>query len=102
MPDIAPDITHILHDPTKITAQIEATLLRLVYERGVDKTICPSEAAIAIAGKEGEAWGALMPQVRKVAVRLANEGRIVVTRKGKPVDPNDFKGVYRLGMTRVD
>ncbi len=82
--------------------RIETLLLRLVSERGIDKTICPSEAAIEIAGKEGEAWGALMPQIRKIAVRLANEGRIVVTRKGKPVDPNDFKGVYRLGMTRID
>jgi hypothetical protein len=83
-------------------AQIETVLLRLIAERGVDKTICPSEAAIAIAGKQGDAWGALMPQLRKIAVRLANEGRVVVTRKGKAVDPNDFKGVYRLGMTRVD
>ncbi len=82
--------------------QIETILLRLVTERGVDKTICPSEAAIEIAGKEGQAWGALMPQVRKIAVRLANEGRMIVTRKGKQVDPNDFKGVYRLGMTRID
>jgi hypothetical protein len=82
--------------------QIETILLRLVSERGIDKTICPSEAAIAIAGKEGEAWGALMPKVRKIAVRLANEGRIIVTRKGKAVDPNDFKGVYRLGMSRLD
>ena len=82
--------------------KIETILLRLVSERGIDKTICPSEAAIEIAGKEGEAWGALMPQVRKIAVRLANEGRIIVTRKGKQVDPNDFKGVYRLGMTRID
>ena len=82
--------------------QIETILLRLISERGIDKTICPSEAAIEIAGKQGDAWGALMPQVRKISVRLANEGRLIVTRKGKQVDPNDFKGVYRLGMTRID
>ncbi len=82
--------------------QIEVILLRLISERGLDKTICPSEAAIEIAGKQGEAWGALMPQIRKIAVRLANEGKIIVTRKGKQVDPDDFKGVYRLGMTRID
>jgi hypothetical protein len=33
---------------------------------------------------------------RRIAVRLANEGRLVITRKGKPVDPNDFRGVYRF------
>ena len=32
--------------------------------------------------------------------RLA--GRLVIYRKGKPVDPNDFKGVYRLGLPRQD
>jgi hypothetical protein len=37
-----------------------------------------------------------------VAVRLALDGRITIYRKGKPVDPNDFKGVYRLGLTRQD
>ena len=35
---------------------------------------------------------------RRSAVKLSLEGRIVIYRKGKPVDPNDFKGVYRLGL----
>ena len=43
-----------------------------------------------------------MIPVRRVAVRLAQEGRIVVLRKGKPVDPTDFKGVYRLALPRLD
>jgi hypothetical protein len=25
-------------------------------------------------------------------------GRIVILRKGRPVDPDDFKGVYRLSL----
>jgi Protein of unknown function (DUF3253) len=83
-------------------AALEAQILRLVAERGPDKTICPSDAAIALAGPSGDAWGALMPQIRKIAVRLASEGRIVITRKGKQVDPLDFKGVYRLGQPRSE
>jgi len=39
-----------------------------------------------------------MQPIRRVAVRLMKEGRIVILRKGKPVDPNDFRGVYRLGL----
>ena len=35
--------------------------------------------------------------VRRAAVRLALEGRLVIYRKGKMADPNDFRGVYRLG-----
>lgn len=87
---------------THSAAEIEAAILRLAGERDSGKTICPSEAARAIAGNEGAAWGALMPEVRKIAVRLANEGRLVITRKGKPVDPDDFKGVYRLSLPRQD
>jgi hypothetical protein len=40
--------------------------------------------------------------VRGAAVRLAETGRIVIYRKGKPADPNDFRGVYRLGLPRYD
>jgi Protein of unknown function (DUF3253) len=81
---------------------LEATILRLVGERGADKTICPSDAAIALAGRAGDQWGALMPAVRRVAVRLAQQGRVVILRKGKVADPSDFKGVYRLGQPRLD
>ena len=32
------------------------------------------------------------------AVDLARAGRLVIFRKGKPADPEDFRGVYRLGL----
>jgi hypothetical protein len=35
-------------------------------------------------------------------VRLAQQGQLVILRKGKPVDPADFKGVYRLGLPHRD
>jgi hypothetical protein len=35
-------------------------------------------------------------------VALAQAGRIAIYRKGKPVDPGEFKGVYRLGLPRED
>jgi hypothetical protein len=84
------------------TDAVEIEILRLINERGPEKTICPSEAAIALSGKRGDEWGALMPQVRKAAVKLAVEGKLVITRKGKPVDPLDFRGVYRLGQPRFE
>jgi hypothetical protein len=31
-------------------------------------------------------------------VRLAKDGVIAIYRKGKPVDPDTFKGVYRIGL----
>ncbi|MCH2458586.1 MAG: DUF3253 domain-containing protein [Henriciella sp.] len=39
-----------------------------------------------------------MGEIRVRAVKLADAGQIAIYRKGKPVDPHDFKGVYRLGL----
>lgn len=79
-------------------AEIEETMLRLVAERGADKTICPSEVARAIGGSHPDGWGPLMKPVRRVAERLMGEGRVAILRKGRPVeDPHTFRGIYRLG-----
>jgi hypothetical protein len=40
--------------------------------------------------------------IRRAAVALAQSGRLVIYRKGKPADPLDFRGVYRLGLPRQD
>ena len=79
-------------------AAIEATMLGLVAERGAGKTICPSEVARALGGQHPDNWGPLMQPVRRVAVRLAHAGRVAILRKGKPVDPDDFRGIYRLAL----
>ncbi|MGL4243046.1 MAG: DUF3253 domain-containing protein [Beijerinckiaceae bacterium] len=83
-------------------AEIAQAILRLIAERGPDRTICPSEAARAIGGSHPDGWGPLMQPIRRIAVGLAKEGRIVITRKGRIVDPDDFRGVYRLGLPRED
>jgi hypothetical protein len=82
--------------------EIEATLLRLVAERGPGKTVDPAEAARALGGDHPDGWGPLMHPIRRAAVALAEQGRVVILRKGKPVDPRDFKGVYRLTAPRQD
>jgi hypothetical protein len=82
--------------------EVERMILRMVAERGPDKTICPSDAARALAGDKPDEWGPLMQPLRRVAVRLAKEGRLVIYRKGKQADPDDFKGIYRLGLPRDD
>ena len=63
-------------------------------------TISPLDAAKAFADAQGEdelGWRSHLSAVRGAAVRLALEGRLVIYRKGKVADPNDFRGVYRLG-----
>ncbi len=75
---------------------IEETILDMTLKRGVRKSIDPAEAAKALASEAGIDWHGLLVPVRRVAVRLARDGRIVILRKGKPADPETFKGVYRL------
>ncbi len=85
-------------------ASVEETILSLCrYE--IVRTICPTDAAKARAEARGEdelGWRAHLSEVRRAAVRLAEAGRLIIYRKGKPVDPQDFRGVYRLGLPRVD
>ncbi|MFG1395922.1 DUF3253 domain-containing protein [Roseixanthobacter pseudopolyaromaticivorans] len=77
-----------------------ATAILTLAAQEPGKTIAPAEAAVSLMGA-GQ-WQRALPAVRRVAVRLALEGRLVIYRKGKPVDPQDFRGVYRLGLPRED
>jgi hypothetical protein len=77
-------------------ATIAAAILDLVQSRSPGKTICPSEVARRLAPT---AWRALMPAVRAAAARLQNQGLIIVTQRGRPVDPLAAKGPIRLGLS---
>jgi Protein of unknown function (DUF3253) len=92
--NVAPDILE--------QSILELAILELVAARGLDKTLCPSDVARTVGGPHPDGWGPLMQPIRRVAVRLAKEGRVVITRRGRAVDPDDFKGVYRLGLPRED
>jgi len=86
----------------KATVQeLEETMLALVAARGEGRTVGPSEVARALGGDHPDGWGPLMQPVRQVAVRLMKEGRIVILRKGRPVDPDDFRGTYRLTLSPI-
>ena len=90
-------------DPASIDpAIIETRMLELVAERGPGKTICPSEVARSLGGDHPDGWGPLMQPVRRAAVKLAVEGRMLILRKGQQVDPQDFRGIYRLAALRID
>ncbi|MGA9659477.1 MAG: DUF3253 domain-containing protein [Asticcacaulis sp.] len=74
---------------------IEETLLGLLSQVRDGESISPNDAAKAI---DAEGWRRELPKVRAVIIRLAREGRIEVLRKGKPVEPEGFKGVYRVRL----
>lgn len=71
-------------------------ILHQVNERGEAKSICPSEVARAF----GDGWQSLMSRVRDAAIALSREGAIDILRKGRPVTPEEVRGVIRLRLRR--
>jgi hypothetical protein len=86
------------HDSPQVIA-LEDSILDVLMRAGTS-TLSAPEIAHAIA-PEGDWHGLLMP-IRRAAVALAKAGRLVIYRKGRPADPHDFRGVYRLGLPRQD
>jgi len=89
--------------PAETDSQLEAAILELLAERGAnggkDKTICPSEAAKLVGGKATRHdWESLMAPARAAARRLVAQGRILITQKGRIVDPSTAKGPIRLRL----
>ena len=87
---------------TDQTQALESAILTLVAARGPGKTIAPADAARLVGGDHPDGWGPLMQPLRRIAVRLMKEGRLVILRKGRPVDPDDFRGTYRLALPSGD
>lgn len=77
---------------------IARTMLGLARQRGANKSIDPLEVARSIAGNDEKEWRMMMKPIRAEAVRLAKGGQLLIKRKGKTVDPDGFKGVYRIAL----
>lgn len=75
---------------------VEEAILAVASLPGAAKTVTPEDVARSVAA--GPDWQSLLPSVRRGALRLAQAGRLVLYRKGKPVDPSELRGVYRLGL----
>ena len=78
-----------------MTASIEDAVFALLAALAPGKSIMPETVARTV---DPEGWRRILPQVRSTAVGLARQGRLVITRHGKPADPDHFKGVYRLRL----
>ena len=78
---------------------LEESILEILMRAGPG-TLSAPEIAHTIS-PNGDWHGLLLP-IRRAAVALAQAGRLVIYRKGKPADPSDFRGVYRLGLPRQD
>jgi hypothetical protein len=74
---------------------VEDALIALLTPLPPGKSVSPEDVARAL---DPEGWRRMLARVRAEAVGLARQGRIVITRHGKPADPETFKGVYRLRL----
>ena len=77
---------------TPAPEDIERTIDALLAERPEGRTICPSEAARALA----QDWRPLMDPVRERAFAMADAGRLEVTQGGEVVDGRAARGPIRL------
>ncbi len=76
--------------------EIETTILQLLHARDPGKTICPSDAARALAG-DGD-FRPLMQPVRARARALVKRGELEITQHGEVVDPAAARGPIRLRL----
>ncbi len=63
------------------------------------KSIEPAEVAKAL---QPEQWQRMLPKVKATALGLMRQGRLTITKKGKPIDPAQMKGVIRLRLPTED
>jgi hypothetical protein len=77
---------------------LETSILQTLMRAGT-ATLGAPEIAQIIAPRD---WQRLLVPIRRAAIALAQTGRLVIYRKGKPADPNDLRGVFRVGLPRHD
>ena len=80
-----------MNDP--IEAAIFEKLAKADPKNVGGKSIEPSDVAKEL---QPEQWQRMLPKVRATALGLMRQGKLTITKKGKAVDPDDFKGVTRL------
>jgi hypothetical protein len=74
-----------------LDSRMVGAILAALAGREPEFSCCPSEIARAL-GPPGNGWRALMPQVREVLARLADQERVVVTRGSKTLASDSFAG----------
>jgi len=75
------------------STDISKTILSVATHRGPEKSTCPSEIARMLFP---DGWRNQMKNVVNVAIDLHNQGKVMITQKGVPIDVNHIKGPVRI------
>lgn len=78
--------------------EIRETIITFCRAVGPEGRVRPEDIAIAILPGH---WQTLTKRIRLASRQLARDGLVNILRKGEPVDPGDFKGVYRIRITEA-
>lgn len=78
--------------------QLEETILALLAARAETSSICPSDAARAVAPGH---WRPLMDPAREAAARLVERGEVEITQRGEVIDPATARGPIRIRLRRT-
>lgn len=98
------DTAAMTTDPAEAAPALDPvaqTILDLLADVEPHKSISPEDAARAVAESRRrpsdppDLWRRYLPAVKQQALYLARAGKLVVLRKGKPVDAQTAKGVIR-------
>jgi hypothetical protein len=76
-----------------MSQRIEETIEALLSQVREGESISPNDVAKAV---DAENWRRELPKVRAVIVGQARQGRLEMLRKGKPCDPEEVRGIYRV------
>jgi Protein of unknown function (DUF3253) len=76
-----------------VDSRLQQAILDLLEQRRPGATICPSDAARAVAP---DAWRPLMDAARAAAQRLVDAGQVEVTQGGEVVDLASARGPVRI------
>ncbi|PRZ14915.1 DUF3253 domain-containing protein [Nesterenkonia sandarakina] len=79
--------------PAVSDRDMERAILDLLAQRAETATICPSEAARAVAGDD---WRDQMDAARSAAQRLVAAGSVDITQRGVVVDLATARGPIRI------
>jgi hypothetical protein len=82
-----------------MSAQVEEAIFQLLGALAPGKSVSPEDVAKAV---DAAGWRRKLGKVKPVAVGLARQGRLTITRHGKPADPEKFKGVWRMRLPLAD
>ena len=89
--------TERIKKPRKVSdEEVYETIINLCRKAGLTGSVRPEDVARVLLQ---EHWQTILKRVRMFSKKLAQNGRILILRKGKPADPDDFRGLIRLQIT---